>query len=132
MRLAPSGAFTATVERRSRCGRFAVWVRHMCGFVLILALAACGSTQARPTVVPTATEFSVTIATDFSAYNSSQAVGVTVRNGGAHIYYATDDHSECTIVQLQERVNDTWVNVMPCTTGQQPIVLEVAPGAGVP
>lgn len=111
-------------------------IRLHCMFPLILtalsALAGCGSAASNPSAVPTATRSSITLTTDFPSYSASQAIGVTVHNGTSTTYYAADNHSECTIIQLQERVHGAWVDMMPCSTGQQPNVLAVPNGSSVP
>lgn len=100
--------------------------------VLALLAAGCGSAHTAAVVLPTATRSSVAITTDFASYSVSQAIGVTVMNSAKVAYYGADNHTECTVLQLQEQVRGVWTDILPCATGQQADVLEIAPGAGVP
>ena len=111
--------------------------RLLLGIFLGVALAAgataCGTaSKSQPLILPTASASQVTLTADFALYRASQPIGVTVQNLASTTYYALDGHSECTIVQLQLEVGSSWQNVMPCSTGQPPQVLQVAPHTSVP
>lgn len=131
---APPGAGSFAHVAHSHATRRGSWCWLLSTLPLVLALlaAGCGTTHTQAAVVPTATQFSVALTTDFPSYSASQAIGVTVMNNAKHAYYAVDTHTECTFLQLQEQIRGVWTNILPCNTGQQADVLEIAPGASVP
>lgn len=117
--------------RRGRLGRLLA----ACVSTAVLAsIAGCGAPRqhVQQTPLPTATTLSVRIATDRSQYGISRPIGVTVQNTSGTTYYATDGHSACTIVQLQQLVKGVWQDMMPCASGQTPNVLTVAPRLSEP
>ena len=135
MRLAPPGAaFSTDPFREPHRPPRRRWRIAALPLVLLLAVGAagCGTSTTTRVAVPTATKLSVTLTTDFATYSVSQAIGVTVTNAGQRALYAVDNHTECTVLQLQEQVRGVWTTIMPCDTGQPVNVLEVAPGPGVP
>jgi hypothetical protein len=99
----------------------------------LIGLSACG-TSAHPTVLvlPTATNLAVILTTDRPLYHVAQPIGVNIQNQSASAYYALDNHSSCTVVQLQERLQGSWVDVMPCSAGAQGHALEIAPKLSFP
>lgn len=131
MRLAPPGASSGDTSRAARLVR-ATPLAALIVPALFLAMAGCGTTHFQPIVLPTATQSSVALTTDFSAYEPGQAIGVTVRNSGKQTYFAADNHSECTVLQLQQLVRGVWTDIMPCAAGEQPNLLQIRPGLGVP
>lgn len=99
----------------------------------LFGATSCGiNAQYHPVALPTGTTFSVLLTTDRNHYGINQPIGVTVQNTSATTYYAADSQSACTIVQLQQLIKSDWQNVMPCTTGQSPTVLLIAPRSSVP
>ncbi len=103
------------------------------GVGLLVGVAACGTTaHSKPIVLPTGTTLSVTLTTDARVYKVAQPIGVTVHNTSATAYFMTDGHSACTTVQLQQLVSAVWQNVLPCDTGQQPQLLQLAPHSSQP
>ena len=139
MRSAPPGAPASTASH-GRLATLRALPRRMpqrmpalpLALLVTLVTAGCGTTHTTPVVLPTATAQSVTLTTDFTTYSASQAIGVTVTNGSKRAYFAPDNHSECTVLQLQEQVRGVWTDVMSCNTGQPVTVLQVTPGPGVP
>lgn len=127
-----SARFSARFSARSIARSSARSIVLPLALLLALVAAGCGSTHITVVTVPTATHLSVTLTTDFASYSVSQAIGVTVTNAGKRALYAVDNHTQCTILQLQEQVRGAWTDIMPCNTGQPVNVLEVAPGSGVP
>lgn len=95
--------------------------------VVLASMAACGAS--RPHIqapLPTATTLSVRVTTDRAQYGTSRPIGVTVQNASGTAYYATDGHSACTIVQMQQLVRGAWQDIMPCTSRQPPNVLTIS------
>ncbi len=100
---------------------------------VLLAMSGCGSGTATITP-PTATPGPITITTDLSSYSVSQAIGVTVTNTSRTPYYVQNDHSACSIVQLQRYVGGAtgWASVDPCNTLQATQVLSITAGLQEP
>ena len=71
----------------------------------------------------------VTVRTDKLSYRTGQAIVVTVRNGLPHAIVATTGRTSCTIVSLDRRVGQRWVEVRNCYAGQPPVEVRVAAGA---
>lgn len=71
----------------------------------------------------------VTVRTDRLAYEPGQAIVVTVRNGLTHAIFATTGQSSCTIVSLDRRVAQRWVEVRNCYAGVPPVTVRIAAGA---
>lgn len=71
----------------------------------------------------------VTVRTDRLTYRSGQVIVVTVRNGLAHALTATTGQSSCTIVDLDRRVQQRWVEVRNCYAGVPPVTVRIASGA---
>lgn len=100
---------------------------------VLLFIAACGTTTApRSVVLPAGTPGSVLVRTDRLLYHISQPIGATITNSSKTTYYAMDGQSGCTILHLQQLVGATWRDVMPCATGQPPVILALAPKATEP
>lgn len=103
------------------------------GIGLLVGMTACGTAaRGKPIVLPTATSLSVIVTTDKLAYQVAQPMGVTVQNAGGSVYYVTDNHTACTIVQLQQLIAGAWQNVLSCSTGQPPHILEMPPHSSQP
>ncbi len=103
------------------------------GAGVLVGMSACAPSTQRPEIpLPTGTAQSVIITTDRPSYRSSEPIGVTIQNSSAAGYYAFDNHSVCTIIQLQERLHGAWQDVLPCVNGPPPRVLQIAPHASFP
>lgn len=101
--------------------------------ICLFVVNACATT-ARSTaiVIPTATSANIIVTTDFTTYHAGQAIGVSVRNVSPSAYFATDAHTACTIVTLQQSLRGQWVSLMPCQSGQSAHVLLIAVHSTVP
>lgn len=107
----------------------------MLGALLLVALAACSSTKAQAVTIPSASSGDVTLTLDRTSYKDSQPIGVTVKNTSKKItYYATDGHTACTFLQLEQYVPATkgWVAVSNCSNSQQPLVRMLPANADEP
>jgi hypothetical protein len=71
----------------------------------------------------------VTVRTDRLTYRSGQAIVVTVRNGLAHEIVAATGRASCTIVSLDRRVQQRWVEIRNCYAGVPPMTVRIAAGA---
>jgi hypothetical protein len=56
----------------------------------------------------------VTVTTDRAQYAPTDAISATVANGLAVAIQASATHTNCTILQLEQHVNDTWVPIGTC------------------
>jgi hypothetical protein len=71
----------------------------------------------------------VTVRTDRLSYRSGQAIVVTVRNELPHAIVATTGRTSCTVVSLDRRVGQRWVEVRNCYAGVPPVEVRIAAGA---
>lgn len=88
---------------------------------------AQGTTSATPGTGPSSGP--VTVAVDRSRYPSGAAVTVTIHNGQSAPVYALDNHSDCTVVELERWVNGAWVGEASCVNQQpRPHVVTIEAG----
>ena len=94
--------------------------------ILLAVSVACLADAEAGSTTPGAT---VTVRTDKLSYRPGQVIVVTVRNGLAHAIVATTGRTSCTIVSLDRRVGQRWVEVRNCYAGQPPVDVRIAAGA---
>lgn len=99
--------------------------------LLALMCVACGKTittngvgsstdQGGQTPVSTAqpsgatTQDGVSITLDNAGFQATGAVNVTIHNGSNQTIMATDHHSYCTMVTVQQQINGVWTALAPC------------------
>ncbi|HEV2236423.1 MAG TPA: hypothetical protein VGR57_07140 [Ktedonobacterales bacterium] len=102
-----------------------------------IATAGCASSASGPrahivTTPPTQAAQIIAIVTDHPRYRSSEAIGVIVRNVTATPFYAIEQYSACTMLQLQFRHGSNWEMTQPCIGGPQPQVRLLAPKVAFP
>lgn len=103
--------------------------------VALLGASGCSSSKAKKAVVlPTPTKGNVTLAVDFSAYKTSQPIGVTITNGSKSTFFATTDQTDCTFLQLQQLDTKTnqWLRVGPCASPNDVATYQIPAGAKEP
>jgi hypothetical protein len=106
-------------------GRGSWLMASLVGLACMATLTAClGGAPRKPPAGVTATKGPVTVATNLSAYNVNEAIGVIVSNNDSTDYYAVSGKTACVIIQL-ERYNTTkkaWEPVDGCPTpGTAPV-----------
>jgi hypothetical protein len=111
----------------------------------MLALDACGTTAGSPpstgitgTVTdspassPTAKQQSVILTPSLAQYTASSPISVTVRNSLSSSIFALDNHTSCTVVQLEHSSDGRWQTTGGCVDGQpHPRIVEIKPGASL-
>jgi hypothetical protein len=71
----------------------------------------------------------VTISLDKAQYHAGEFALVTVSNGLAQSISTTDHKSGCSIVALEQQVNDNWQAVEPCHLQTPTLEVELAKGS---
>ena len=95
--------------------------------ILLAVGVACQAAGAEDgSATPGAT---VTVRTDKLSYRIGQVIVVTVRNQLPHAIVATTGRTSCTIVSLDRRVGQRWVEVRNCYAGVPPVDVRIAAGA---
>lgn len=98
--------------------------------VVAILLAVGGASQAADAEDGSATAGgTVTVRTDKLSYRTGQVIVVTVRNQLPHAIIATTGRTSCTIVSLDRRVGQRWVEVRNCYAGVPPVDVRIAAGA---
>jgi hypothetical protein len=95
---------------------------------LLLAVLG-GACQASDAEGGARTSAAVTVRTDRLTYRSGQVIVVTVRNGLAHEIVAATGRASCTIVSLDRRVQQRWVEIRNCYAGVPPMTVRIVAGA---
>jgi hypothetical protein len=98
--------------------------------VVALLLAVGGACQVPDAEGGSATAgATVTVRTDKLSYRTGQTIVVTVRNGLQHAIVTTTGRTSCTVVSLDRRVGQRWVEVRNCYAGVPPVDVRIAAGA---
>lgn len=105
-------------------GRFSAPVAAL--FVAVLG-GACQATSAEGGATTPSAD--VTVSTDKLSYRSGQVIVVTIRNRLASAIVATTGRASCTIVDLDRRVQQRWVEIRNCYSGVPPVTVRIAAGA---
>ena len=66
------------------------------------------------TPFPTATTGPVTLSVGATSYHTTDTISVTPSNQSTQAIYFLDHLTNCTVIQLQRRVNENWENVNAC------------------
>ncbi len=94
--------------------------------LLLFALCACGDT----TSTGTSSGGPVTISTDHTTYQPSNAIVVSVANHLPMSIFAYDTRASCSILGLQTQTNNAWrdTSVARCSLGRPAILVEIPAG----
>jgi hypothetical protein len=105
------------------------------GLILTLTATGCTPSAGQPdtlSALPTQVGQIIAITTDRPHYGPSEVIGVTVRNITTSPFYATEQYSGCTMLQLQLHLKGAWQTVQPCVSGPPPQVRQLAPKGAFP
>ena len=109
--------------------------RLTCAMVatLALGLGACRVATPPATLTPTPSLVSsggVTVALEKPQYAPSDTIVATIHNGLATPIFARDGRSDCTLLDLERRVNEAW-QIQAACVNMQPVrhIAQVAHGA---
>lgn len=92
--------------------------------------AATTTTETATTVTTTTTtEGMVTIRSGASSYSSGDKIKLVVTNGLKTPISTTDQQGFCTIVQIDQLEDGSWVRAAPCLSGPPPIDVVLAAGS---
>lgn len=91
------------------------------------------STPVSNTTTPAATVSTgpVRLALGQSQFHPGDMVTVTVENGLSHGITTTDHRTNCTVIQLEEFMNDSWQPVEKCSALTLTRMVEVAAGSSL-
>ena len=103
-------------------------MRRLAAPVVALLLAVGGACQVADADGGSATGATVTVRTDRLSYQTGQTIVVTVGNALPHAIVATTGRTSCTIVSLDRRVGQRWVEVRNCYAGVPPVEVRIAAG----
>lgn len=100
---------------------------------VLSALAGC-KISASNIALPTATKTTVAITMQNLEFDTSEPLGILVKNTGSANVYALDGLSGCTVLQLQQYDSDkkAWVAADRCRETVQPRVLVIRKGMSEP
>ncbi|HEY1389745.1 MAG TPA: hypothetical protein VGF38_14490 [Ktedonobacterales bacterium] len=105
----------------------------LCSLFMLSVLSGC-KLRGSNIALPTATTASVAITMQNREFETSEPLGVLVKNTGSADVYALDALSGCTVLQLQHYDNDkkAWVAADRCHETVQPRVLTIRKGMSEP
>ncbi len=105
----------------------------LCSLFMPSVLAGC-KVRTSNIALPTATKATVTITMQNLELDTSEPLGVLVKNTSSANVYALDGLSGCTVLQLQQYDSDkkTWVAADRCRETVQPRVLLIRAGMSEP
>ncbi len=97
------------------------------------ALAGCKISSSN-IALPTATKTTVAITMQNLEFDTSEPLGILIKNTGSANVYALDGLSGCTVLQLQQYDSDkkAWVAADRCRETVQPRVLVIRKGMSEP
>jgi len=100
---------------------------------MLSVLAGCKISRSN-IALPTATKATVTITMQNREFETSEPLGILVKNTGSADVYALDGLSGCTVLQLQQYDSDkkAWVAADRCRETAQPRVLLIRAGMSEP
>ncbi len=105
----------------------------LCSLFMLSILAGCKTLTAN-IALPTATKAAVAITLQNLEFDTSEPLGILVKNTGSADVYALDGLSGCTVLQLQQYDSDkkAWVAADRCHETIQPRVLLIRAGMSEP
>lgn len=105
----------------------------LCSLFMLSILAGCKLRGSNITL-PTATKATVAITMQNREFETSEPLGILVKNTGSADVYALDGLSACTVLQLQQYDSDkkAWVAADGCRETVQPRVLVIRAGMSEP
>ena len=105
----------------------------LCSLFLLSVLSGCKISRSN-IALPTATKATVTITMQNLEFETSEPLGILVKNTGSADVYAVDGLSGCTVLQLQQYDSDkkTWVAADRCHETVQPRALVIRKGMSEP
>jgi hypothetical protein len=130
-------SFQRHMSRREVCHmRHDVGIQRLtCAIVaaLALGLGACRVASPPAALTPTPSAVSsglVVVAVENPQYAPDDTIVATIHNGLATSIFARDGRSDCTVVDLERWVDNSWQIQAPCVNMQPtPHVVQVAPDA---
>ncbi len=105
----------------------------LCSLFMLSVLAGC-KLRGSNIALPTATKATVVITMQNPEFETTEPLGILVKNTGSADVYALDGLSACTVLQLQQYDSDkkTWVAAARCRETVQPRVLVIRAGMSEP
>lgn len=105
----------------------------LCSLFMLSILAGC-KVRSSNIALPTATKATVVITMENLEYETSEPLGILVKNAGSADVYALDGLSACTMLQLQQYDSDkkVWVATDRCRETVQPRALVIRAGMSEP
>jgi len=70
----------------------------------------------------------VGVTTEKRTYQTAEVVGVSIRNGLDQTVRGSSQYAYCTIVTLEQKQDDSWEPVVPCTLLRMTATVDIEPG----